>query len=192
MNFLAHLYLSGSDHEIMVGNILADRMKGQKVSEFSEGIQKGIRLHHAIDEYTDKHPVVKKSKERLRPLYRHYSPVITDIFYDHFLAADWDRYSDVPLHEFASESYLVLKQHKKLFKGGFRMALAYMRFRNLLVSYSSMKGVRFALERMSERALNSGDLVSAVAELQKNYELYKKEFSLFFPELIDYVRKYDP
>jgi acyl carrier protein phosphodiesterase len=187
MNFLAHLYLSGSDKEVMVGNVLADRMKGQKINDFSEGIREGIRLHHIIDNFTDHHPVVAESKQRLRPEFRLYAPVIADVFYDHFLAANWENYSDISLKDFAEKSYLALKQHRKLFTGGFQVALVYMRFRNLLVSYSRFEGVQFALERMSGRAKNASNLLSAVDELKKNYSLYKKEFILFFPELIDHV-----
>lgn len=188
MNFLAHLYLSGSDEEIMVGNILADRIRGKKITDFSEGIQKGIRLHRIIDHYTDTHPVVELSKQRLRKDFGHYAPVIADIFYDHFLAKNWDVYSDVPLKDFAEKSHHALRKHRKLFSGGFQMALVYMRFRNLLVSYATFKGVHFALERMSGRAHNAPNLADAVTELKNNYSLYEKEFSAFFPQLINHIR----
>jgi acyl carrier protein phosphodiesterase len=188
MNFLAHLFLSGNDEEIMVGNVLADRMRGSKSEEFSEKIKKGIRLHRIIDEYTDSHPVVIESKQRLRPEFGHYAPVIVDVFYDHFLAANWKEYSDVPINDFAARCYYALKKYRKLFGGGFQIALVYMRFRNLLVSYSTFKGVQFALERMSGRARNASNLVAAVDELKKNYPHYQKEFSLFFPELVKYVK----
>ena len=189
MNFLAHLFLSGDNEEIMVGNVLADRIRGKKINDFSEGIQKGIRLHRIIDSYTDTHPVVELSKQRLRRDFGHYAPVIADVFYDHFLAANWNEYSDVPLKTFAEKSYHALKKYRMLFSGGFQFAFVYMRFRNLLVSYSTYKGVHFALERMSGRAKNSSNLTDAVDELKKNYSLYKKEFSSFFPQLAEHVRK---
>ncbi|HNW97055.1 MAG TPA: ACP phosphodiesterase [Bacteroidales bacterium] len=190
MNFLAHLYLSGNNDEIMVGNILADRRRSGGIHHLSEGIQKGIHLHHAIDKFTDKHPVVAESKQRLRAEFRHYSPVIADIYYDHFLAVNWKKYSDESLNDFALKSYKVLKEHRKLFSTGFQVAFIYMRFKNLLVSYATYDGVRFALERMSGRAKNSSNLMNAVDELKKNYTLYKKDFEKFFPEIIAYVNNY--
>lgn len=190
MNFLAHLYLSGNDEEIMVGNILADRIKGKKMHDFSEGIQKGIHLHHAIDNYTDNHPVVEASKQRLRQKFGHYAPVIIDIFYDHFLAANWEKYSETPLGEFAMKSYKALKKYRKLFPSGLQAVLIYMRFRNLLISYVSIKGVQFSLERISGRAKNSTNLTAAVDELKKNYTHYQNDFKKFFPELVAFVKKY--
>ena len=92
MNFLAHIYLSGDDPNIQLGNFIGDFVKGRNlVEQFGHEIAKGIELHRAIDEFTDKHPIVKLSKVRLREKYRHYAPVIVDIFYDHYLAKNWEK-----------------------------------------------------------------------------------------------------
>jgi acyl carrier protein phosphodiesterase len=184
MNFLAHLYLSGSDDEIMVGNILADRSKGLVKNNLSEGILNGIKLHYAIDHYTDNHPVVAITKKRLNTSFGHYAPVITDVFYDHFLAANWKDYSDVPLEVFAKKCYSVLRKHKNLFPVDFRFAFIYMRFRNLLVSYRTIDGIKFAFDRMVGRAVNSKNLHLAIEELKKNYPLYEEEFKEFFKDAI--------
>ncbi len=89
MNFLAHIYLSGNQERVMIGNFIGDFVKGKAWEEFDSAIQRGILLHREIDRYTDDHEVVIKTKERLRPKYHHYAPVISDVFYDHFLASLW-------------------------------------------------------------------------------------------------------
>ena len=89
MNFLAHIYLSFGDDEITLGNFFADHIRGNKFKHFPEKIQKGIVLHREIDTYTDAHPIAKQSSRRLHANYSHYSRVIVDIFYDHFLAKNW-------------------------------------------------------------------------------------------------------
>ena len=58
-------------------------MKGNKINDFDSDIKKGIQLHREIDQFTDSHPIVRESKLRLRADFRHYSPVIVDVFYDH-------------------------------------------------------------------------------------------------------------
>jgi len=184
MNFLAHLYLSGNDEEIMVGNILADRSKGLIKKNLSEGILKGIRLHHEIDKFTDNHPVVAITKKRLNPVFGHYAPVITDVFYDHFLASNWKDYSDIALEVFAKKCYTILRKYKKLFPFDFQFAFIYLRFRNLLVSYRTIEGIKFAFDRMSGRAVNSKNLHLAIDELKENYPLYEKEFHSFFKDAI--------
>ncbi len=93
MNYLAHLYLSGQDNkELLVGNFIADEVKGNKYKSYSQGIRQGIFLHRKIDEFADRHPIFNQSKKRLYPVYRHYAGVVNDIFYDHFLAKDWNVY----------------------------------------------------------------------------------------------------
>ena len=84
MNHLAHLFLSQRDPSLMVGNFIADHIKTTKLSSFSEGVQDGILMHRAIDHFTDTHPIVRKSKERLFPKYSHYSAVLVDMFYDRY------------------------------------------------------------------------------------------------------------
>src|SRR5437870_13401328 len=106
MNFLAHLYLSGDDNEVKVGNFIGDFVQGKDLElRYGKRIAKGILLHREIDFFTDHHPVVKQSKDRLRPNYRHYAGVIVDIFYDHFLASKWNSHSVKLLPHYAEECY---------------------------------------------------------------------------------------
>ena len=94
MNFLAHIYLSGDDPELKIGNFIADAVKGKKYTTYPQKIQEGIILHRKIDSFTDAHPIVKKSASRLFSKYGHYNSVIVDILYDHFLAKNWKAHED--------------------------------------------------------------------------------------------------
>ena len=105
MNFLAHLYLSQNNTDILIGNFIADHVKGSQFYNYSKEIQQGILLHREIDLFTDTHPIVKQSMQRLHKRYRHYNGVIIDIFYDYFLAKNWSKYSDIPLQIFADTIY---------------------------------------------------------------------------------------
>ena len=66
MNYLAHIYLSGEDEDLMIGNFIADSVRGNQLADFPEGVRKGIVLHRKIDSYTDRHPVVTESKNRFK------------------------------------------------------------------------------------------------------------------------------
>ena len=105
MNFLAHIYLSGDNDFIKIGNFMADSIKGDNYNNYPEYIRKGILLHRSIDSFTDLHPVFRKSKHRLHDRYGHYSGVIMDIFYDHFLAKNWSNYSEIPLEKYVFNFY---------------------------------------------------------------------------------------
>jgi acyl carrier protein phosphodiesterase len=184
MNFLAHLYLSGDDPEIMIGNFIGDFVRGRHVHEqFKPNIALGIELHREIDEFTDSHLVVLESKKRLRPKYRHYAPVIVDMFYDHFLAARWHDYHAQPLPDFAAYAYSQLKEHEPILPERVIQMMPYMVKGNWLVSYAQLEGIHRALTGMSRRTPFDSKMDEAVFDLEKSYSEFESEFMLFFPEL---------
>ncbi|NMM49358.1 acyl carrier protein phosphodiesterase [Marinigracilibium pacificum] len=190
MNFLAHLYLSGNNQGIKVGNFIGDFVKGADIFNYPRSIQDGIRLHRAIDEYTDSHEVVLESKKRLRARHSHFSPVIVDIFYDHFLASLWNDYHDDELISFAHNSYKLLENHEEFLPSKTKHMLPYMVEQDWLTSYAEIEGIRRVMHGMSRRSSFSNKIDSSVDDLLKDYELYKTEFQLFFPDLIDFTKKY--
>lgn len=191
MNFLAHLYLSGDDPEVMVGNFIGDFVKGRNVRErFRPGIAAGIELHRAIDDFTDAHPVVDRSKQRLRPNLRHYSPVVADMFYDHFLAANWRHYHSEPLTLYAAGVYRLLESYRDVLPEGVKAMLPYMVGGNWLVSYARIEGIQRALNGMAARTPYESGMETATKLLRAHYDSFKEEFTEFFPELAHFASRY--
>ena len=187
MNFLAHLFLSGNPSELMVGNFIADSVKGGALDNFSEGIQQGVKLHRAIDRYTDNHAEMLKSKERLRPRYKKYAPVITDIFYDHFLAVNWQDYAVVSLRDYTNQVYKYLNEYYATFPDRSKQFYDYMIKYDILFAYAKTEGIEKVMQGMSRRAHFISGMETAVEELVKDYEDYKTEFQSFFPDLQKHV-----
>lgn len=184
MNFLAHLYLSGNDPEIMVGNFIGDFVRGRNVHEqFKQNIALGIELHREIDEFTDSHLVVLESKKRLRPKYRHYAPVIVDVFYDHFLAIHWPTLHPQSLPDFATYAYSQLERHEAFLPERVLQMMPYMIRGNWLVNYAKTEGIHRALSGMSRRTPYDSKMDEATYDLEKYFKEFEAEFLLFFPEL---------
>ena len=184
MNFLAHIYLSKDLPKIMVGNFIGDFVKGKNFADnFEPDIAKGIELHRTIDEFTDRHPIVHQSKSRLRSKYRHYSGVIVDIFYDHFLSKYWRDYHIIPLGEFADRTYTTLNDHYSILPDDVRTMLPYMIKDNWLVNYGHLQGIGQALRGISRRTRYDSKMNESVRELETFYEDFKTEFQIFFPHL---------
>lgn len=97
MNHLAHFVLSGGDADLAVGNFVADFITNRQLPDFTEGVQRGIQLHRAIDTFTDAHPIVKRSTKRLHPFHHKYSPVIVDVYYDFLLAKNWNNFFELKM-----------------------------------------------------------------------------------------------
>jgi acyl carrier protein phosphodiesterase len=187
MNFLAHLYLSGNDPLIRLGNFIGDFVKGRDLSsQYHPSICKGIELHRLIDEFTDQHSIVKQSKIRLRPKYRHYAPVIVDIYYDHFLAANWDSYHTQPLADFANDCYLFTQQQATILPEQVNRMLPYMIKGNWLVNYSKLEGIHHALIGLTRRSKHDSKMDEAIIDLRNHYHDFKAEFEEFIPLLKNY------
>lgn len=187
MNFLSHLYLSGESEGLLLGNFIADSVKGSAFNNFSVEIQKGILLHRKIDAYTDSHPIVEESKNRLRPKYKKYASVIVDVYYDHYLAANWNDYSKISLDLYTKKVYLLIEQHKHSFPLKSQLFTRYMLEHNILSAYAHLEGIDKVLQGMSRRASFVSNMEHAIHDLKGHYPLFEKEFKLFFPELQQFV-----
>jgi acyl carrier protein phosphodiesterase len=184
MNFLGHLYLSGDDNEIIAGNFMGDFVKGrEKIKAFEPAIAKGIMLHRSIDQFTDQHPIVAKSKARLRNTYRHYSGVIVDVFYDHFLAKNWDKFHAVPLNEYSQYAYRIIRSYKPILPDEAKHMLPYMIQYDWLYNYRTIEGINRALTGISRRTSFESHMQHASKDLESNYDAFEKEFHLFLPEI---------
>lgn len=187
MNFLAHLYLSGDDNDLKIGNFIGDHIKGKTIQDLPYGIRQGVLLHRKIDHFTDTHPVVLQSKERLRPGFRKYAPVIADIYYDHFLAINWSEFSRVGLVSYADDFYRLTTAYNHMLPQRTKMMLNYMISNNWLVSYASLEGIHKVLTGMSKRTSFESGMEKAAEELMANYPHYENEFRIFFKDLESYV-----
>ena len=186
MNFLAHIYLSGDDDYIKIGNFMADGIRGKEYLNFPAQIKKGILLHRQIDTFTDAHPIFRKSKHRLHKNYGHYSGVIIDIFYDHFLAKNWGAYSTTNLNDYAANFYNVLQQNTASLTLRAKNMLPHMIKNNWLLSYQTVNGIEKIVTQMDYRTQNLSNMRFSVNELNLFYTDFETEFSLFFAEIIEF------
>lgn len=186
MNFLAHIYLSGNNEMITIGNFMADGIRGETYKKYPVDIQKGILLHREIDTFTDAHPIVRQSTKRLHKNYGHYSGVIVDILYDHFLAKNWSAYSPVSLNSFVETFYDVLEDHFEILPLRIQRLMPYMIAENWLLNYSKIEGIQRVLDGMNRRTKHKSKMNEATKELKKFYKEFEEEFTLFFEELINF------
>jgi acyl carrier protein phosphodiesterase len=183
MNFLAHIYLSGDSDLIKIGNFMADGVRGNKHLELHSEIQKGIILHRTIDTFTDAHPVFRQSTKRLHANYHHFSGVIVDVFYDHFLAKNWSLYSDEKLEDYVANFYNSLNTNHDLLTEKAQMMKPYMIQQNWLLSYKTIDGIEKILSQMDNRIKRESNMRFSVQELKLFYKEFEDDFTIFFNEL---------
>jgi len=189
MNFLAHIYLSGDNTAITIGNFIADGIKGKRYAKYPKDIQIGILLHREIDTFTDAHPTVRMSTKRLHKNYSHYSGVIVDILYDHFLAKNWSHYSNIPLELYVENFYDDLRSNFTILPVRIQKMMPYMIADNWLLNYAHIEGIQKVLNGMNHRTNNISGMHKATDELQEFYAEFEEEFTIFFEELRAFSRE---
>lgn len=189
MNYLAHAFLSHHDEGLLVGNFIADHVRGNHFEGYSEKIVEGIYLHRQIDTFTDGHTMFKAAKRVFYDGFEKYSGVLVDIYFDHLLAKYFDRYSPVPLPVFAEKVYRVYSGHKSLLPGHSSGFLEYVLKNNIYSAYAQREGIEKVLFHLSQR-INRG------VRLDRSIELFAKEevlletyFSEFFEEAREQFKK---
>ena len=187
MNFLAHLYLSENNTNIMIGNFIADHIKGNNYDGFSEEIQQGVFLHREIDTFTDAHEVVRKSKRRLHERYRHYDGVIIDIFYEYFLAKNWADYSVIPLDIYTdsiNKFFYEISPELPLKSQNF---IKYMIQYNILFNYQFKDGIERVLNGMNTRTKGKSQMNLAIEDLTILHQEFENDFTIFFKDLQNFT-----
>jgi acyl carrier protein phosphodiesterase len=173
----------------MIGNFIADHIRGNNYEGFSKEIQQGIFLHRAIDTFTDAHAVVRKSKRRLHARYRHYDGVIIDIFYDYFLAKKWESYSEIPLDVYTSSINKLFDEIKRDLPLKSQQFIKYMIEYNILFNYKNKDGIEKVLKGMNHRTKGKSQMNLAIEDLNNLEKELEEDFTLFFKDLIAHTNK---
>jgi acyl carrier protein phosphodiesterase len=189
MNYLAHLVLSGDDKELRIGNFIADSVRGKNFSRFPERVAQGIMVHRYIDTFTDNHPIVKQSKNLIRPTYGLWSSVIVDLYYDHFIAANWSDFHPVELEKYTLSFYADLEEYWDILPPRIQRFYPVMVEHNWIYSYRTVKGMSQILYQMNKRTKGKSNMQNAGKELILHYDLLEAQFRLFFTELQAYSRE---
>lgn len=194
LNFLAHTYLSGDDDDLKIGNFLGDFVKGRlnklSNSQYSEGIIRGLALHREIDFFTDLHPTVRQSIDRLKPKYHKFSGIVVDVFYDHILAKNFAQYSEISLEKYSQNFYDLLEKRKNDIPEAMEGMIESMIRRNWFMSYRKYEGIEWALQGISKRLSFQSGIENATEDLKQDYLLYKVDFNIFFPQLINHCQEF--
>jgi acyl carrier protein phosphodiesterase len=184
MNYLVHLYLAGSDEESIIGNFIADHVKGSHWKSYSEGIQTGIKMHRAVDDFTDHHPLILETKKYFSKDFGLASGILVDVFFDHLFALEWiENKSKQSLQDFTNQTHTILVKHQSILPEKSQRFLGYMLEYNILYEYHSIEGIEQTLRGLSRRLKDRFRLWEAVNIFQENKNEMKILFNGFLKEL---------
>ena len=188
MNFLAHLRLGPDEPQQALGGLLGDFVKGPVGAiALPDPVRQGIWLHRSIDAFTDRHPLVARSKARVTSERRRYAGIMVDMFYDHLLARHWTDFADESLARFTGRMYQAVLAQQALMPERARRVLVRMAEDDWLSSYAELPNLHLALNNMSRRLRPGNPLQGAVDELERDYQGFEADFMAFMPQVIDFA-----
>jgi acyl carrier protein phosphodiesterase len=187
MNHLAHLALAGDETPLLLGAILGDHVKGRLKGDFSAAIERGIRLHRAIDAYTDQHPRVSACLSRMSPRFRRYGGIMIDVQFDYFLANSFERYHDQSLASFSLEALGKIAAHSEELPAPASQQVQRMHQRNSLAHHGTEAYLENSLIHLSTRLKHANPLAEAYAECRRLEQQVRRDFENFYPDLVSYV-----
>lgn len=190
MNYLAHLHLAENNDAALVGNLLGDFIKGRLDPQLDPRIYQGIKLHRAVDRFTDAHPIHRRSRQRISSRRRRYAGIIVDMAYDHFLARHWSQFRHDPLETFANRVYAALYRYYAVLTPRLRRVLPCMVRENWLTAYRELDGIGLALDRLALRLSRPSPLPGAVDEIRGSYRELEMDFMQLLPELAHFTKSH--
>jgi len=187
MNFLAHIYLSGKEEQIKIGNFMGDYIKGKAFHIYPDKIKEGILLHRYIDSFTDSNKNTIEAKQLFTPKYRKYSGIIIDIIYDHFLAGNWEQFSSIHLKDYIEDFHQLLYKYQEMMPSDVQEMFPRLIRNQRLHSYRKVEGIKDVFSTMAKYTSLPEHSEFAIITLQENYGYLKNLFFKFFKEIIYYI-----
>jgi len=183
MNFLAHFQLAWPDEGLVAGGLEGDFYKGRLCGQLPGNIERGVRLHRAIDAFTDNHPVIAQLRRDFPPTLRRYAGILIDLSFDHYLSLHWEKFVDIPLQEFNEQVYRLLLAQQHQLSTGSRTMLARLVEHDILGLYISWDTVPASAERIGRRFSRGNPFVGVDEQLSPARQLLEQAFLDFYPQL---------
>ena len=183
MNFLAHFHLAWPDEDLIAGGLEGDYYKGPLGNDLPAPLARGVRLHRAIDAYTDAHPRIATLRAELPAQLRRFSGILIDLSFDHFLYKHWADFSEVPRRDFNKAVYRTLQAREDQLSDSSRRMLARLVQHDILDLYGDWSTVTATAERIGERFRRDNPFIGIEQTLSPYRANLERAFLDFYPEL---------
>jgi acyl carrier protein phosphodiesterase len=194
MNYLAHLFLSERNEDILFGNLLEDFIHGRiehpRNEHLSAEIKNGIKLHRRIDTLTDTHELVKDCKKVFYEDFGKYSSIVVDVLFDHFLIRNWNMFTNEDFEEFRPRVYQSLAKYKDFMPADLTALYSSMVKHDWLKAYTSDTGLERAMSGLNSKIKSGPDMRLSIPIMHENYDFLNAKFIAFFTILQTYCHNF--
>lgn len=190
MNHLAHFKVAHPDPGLMAGGFLGDFVKGRLHGDYPAELERGIRLHRAVDVFADTHPATRRSVQRFAPSFRRYGPIMVDVIYDYFLAARWADWHEATIPIFCDAVFDALDHHASHFPTRARHVAERMMASRSMERYDRDNFVQGSFTSIAGRLKRANPMEEAFGQFDQNRVELCEDFTIFFPDLLDFCERW--
>ena len=192
MNFLAHVFLSRHDRELLLGNFLGDLIRPAELPTLDARVQEGVRLHRAIDRFTDHHPLVRTAVARIRSDHGKYAPVVVDVWFDFLLIRHWSvACPEEAFGAFRRRAYAQLRASLDQVPPRLRDRVRGMIRADWLAVYGTVLGLNDTFQRLEQRTSRPDLLHGVLRTLDRELPTLDAEFPAFWADLVVFVARWE-
>ncbi|NHB89102.1 ACP phosphodiesterase [Photorhabdus tasmaniensis] len=168
MNFLAHLHLATLAESSLLGNLMADFVRGNPEGQYSADVVAGIRMHRRV------------------------APITLDIIWDHFLSLHWDKL--VPgdsLPAFIHSAHSQIEPHLYKTPEKFQEMNEFLWSQNWLIRYADLTFIANVLNGMARRHPRLSALSGSFQDIEHHYSDLEALFWQFYPYMMEKAENKD-
>ncbi|AWH89734.1 acyl carrier protein phosphodiesterase [Limnobaculum parvum] len=189
MNFLAHLHLASLANSSLLGNLLADFVRGNPDGKYAPEVVSGIMLHRRIDKLTDNLQPVREARRLFsQPNYR-VAPIALDVLWDHFLARHWEQFDNaMPLPNFIALAKNSIVPYLSETPSEFQYINQYIWRDRWLERYAELPFIADTLHNMAIRRPRLEALSYCIEDIRQHYHLLEETFLHFYPAMMEQAR----
>lgn len=182
MNFVGHAFVSGSYDLFMAGHLLGDASNGVLLEGAPDRLKDGVRAHHGLDRFTDRHPAVLEGSAVLSESGGRYGPVLMDVAMDYFLVKHWQRWRAEAFACFAERVYGALKRHAAVLPGAMGKLAEGIVERDYFGRFTSMESLAFVFERLAGRTSRPHLVRDAGAVVKRHADMLERLTIVFLDD----------
>ncbi|MGC6387856.1 ACP phosphodiesterase [Ewingella sp. S1.OA.A_B6] len=185
MNFLAHLHLASLANSSLLGNLLADFVRGNPDGLYSDNIVSGIRMHRRVDVMTDGLQEVKIARGYFRQEFRRVAPITLDVMWDHFLSLHWEKLvPHISLEDFIAQCQQEIEPQLVGMPERFQNLNAWLWPERWMQRYAALPFIGNVLTGMASRRPKLSALEGSFHDLELNYDALEQLFWQFYPQMM--------
>lgn len=185
MNFLAHLHLASLADSSLMGNLMADFVRGNPFDAWPQPVAEGISLHRRIDVLTDSLPEVREARQFFRAETRRVSPITLDVIWDHFLSKHWSEISpEISLPVFLAQAKSVIQPDLAVTPERFQTLNRYLWTERWMERYADAPYLEKVLRGMASRRPKLAALSDSYQDFIENYHQFNEIFWRFYPQMM--------